>query len=73
MPAPQPCRLALLAQLGVLTLIVRLMSYCTRKPKNRNQESQNSPLTLMDKSTTIWLWIDWVQHLLLCLIHPGGG
>ena len=24
------------------------------------------------KSTTIWLWIIWVQHLRLCLIQPGG-
>jgi hypothetical protein len=24
------------------------------------------------KSTTIWLWIDWVQHLRLWLIQPGG-
>ena len=32
MPAPRPCRLALLAQVAVCTLIVRLMSYCTRKP-----------------------------------------
>ena len=24
-------------------------------------------------STTVWLWIDWVQHLLRCPIQPGGG
>src|ERR1700730_16532051 len=39
---------------------------------NRNHESQNSHLTLTRQSTTIWLWIIWVQHLRLCLIQPGG-
>jgi hypothetical protein len=40
---------------------------------NRNQESQNSHLPSTDKSTTIRLWIDWVQHLPLCPIQPDGG
>jgi S1-C subfamily serine protease len=35
---------------------------------------QNSAhFTSIGKSTTMWLWINWVQHLLLCLIQPGGG
>jgi hypothetical protein len=38
----------------------------------RNQESQNSHLTLARQSTTIGLWIIWVQHLRLCLIQPAG-
>jgi len=33
----------------------------------------NSHLTLTEISTTVWLWIDWVQHLLLCQIQPGEG
>jgi hypothetical protein len=39
---------------------------------NRNQESQNSHLTLTGQCTTIWLWIDWVQHSRLCPIRRGG-
>jgi len=30
------------------------------------------PIDIQPESTTIWLWIDWVQHLRLCLIQPGG-
>ena len=30
-------------------------------------------LDFLRQSTTIWLWINWVQHLLLCLIQPGGA
>jgi hypothetical protein len=29
-------------------------------------------LDIARQSTTIWLWIDWVQHLLLYLIQPAG-
>jgi hypothetical protein len=38
------------------------------------QKSGIAKFTLdIDKqSTTIWLWINWVQHLRLCLIQPGG-
>jgi hypothetical protein len=35
-------------------------------------ESAKFMLDIDRKSTTIWLWIDWVQHLRLCLIQPGG-
>ena len=37
-----------------------------------NQESQKFLLDIAPLSTTIWLWIDWIQHLRLCLIQPGG-
>jgi len=30
------------------------------------------PIDIQENSTTIWLWIGWVQHLRLCLIQPGG-
>ena len=30
------------------------------------------PIDIQWKSTTIWLWMAWVQHLRLCLIQPGG-
>ena len=48
-------------------------AYTKAKPRVRSkQESQNSALDIARKSTTIWLWIDWIQHLRLCLIQPGG-
>ena len=31
-----------------------------------------NPLDIQAKSTTMWLWIAWVQHLRLCLIQLGG-
>jgi hypothetical protein len=40
----------------------------------REQKSGIAKFTLdIDrKSTTLWLWINWVQHLRLCLIQPAG-
>jgi hypothetical protein len=38
----------------------------------KNQEIEKLTLDVDRKSTTIWLWINWVQHLRLCLIQPGG-
>lgn len=29
-------------------------------------------LDIHEQSTTLWLWINWVQHLRLCPIPPGG-
>ena len=29
-------------------------------------------LDIVEQSTTIWLWINWVRPLRLCLIRPGG-
>jgi hypothetical protein len=39
----------------------------------KKQKSEVAKLILdtFGKSTTIWLWIDWVQHLRLCPIPPG--
>src|SRR4051812_1377519 len=30
------------------------------------------PVDIQPKSTTIWLWIGWVQRLRLCRTRPGG-
>jgi hypothetical protein len=30
------------------------------------------PIDIQGKSTTMWLWIAWIQHLRLCLIQLGG-
>jgi hypothetical protein len=42
------------------------------KALTRNREFRKSTLDIATKSTTIWLWIDWIQHLRLCRIQPGG-
>jgi hypothetical protein len=46
-----------------------------QRSKIREQKSGIAKFTLdIDRqSTTIRLWINWVQHSLLCLIQPGGG
>jgi hypothetical protein len=42
----------------------------------RDQEQKRGTgkflVDICGQSTTIWLWIVWVQHLRLCLIQPGG-
>jgi hypothetical protein len=54
---------------GTLTDAIRTS---TRSEK-QGQQSGIAKFTVdIDRqSTTIWLWINWVQHLRLCLIQPG--
>ena len=45
---------------------------CDQRSGNSNQGSQKFILDTAEISTTIWLWICWIQHLRLCLIQPAG-
>jgi hypothetical protein len=40
--------------------------------KEQKSGIAKSAVDIDRQSTTIRLWINWIQHLRLCLIQPGG-
>src|SRR5258708_12533258 len=70
-PAPDASAIAL-AGSPLLCRVSISAGARVQRSGNRNQESQNSRLTLTKHCTTIWLSIISVQQSRLCLIQPAG-
>ena len=72
LPKVQPLTEGPSATSGVNRIMIRPAFCRTWRRRRQHSESAKIAVDIQPKSTTIWLWIAWIQRLRLCLIEPGG-